>query len=44
MLAFCAAHPIVPVIDRRFALADIHAAYDHLADGDRFGKVVIEIG
>lgn len=44
MLALCEAHPVVPVIDRRFALADIHAAYDHLARGDQFGKVVIEIG
>ncbi len=44
MLAFCQAHPIVPVIDRRFALSNIHVAYDHLARGDQFGKVVIEIG
>ena len=44
MLAFCQVHPVVPVIDRRFALADIRAAYDHLAQGDQFGKVIIEIG
>ena len=44
MLAFCQAHPIVPVIDRRFTLTDIHAAYDYLARGDQFGKLVVEIG
>jgi NADPH:quinone reductase-like Zn-dependent oxidoreductase len=44
MLAFCQARPILPAIDRRFPLADIHAAYNHLARGDQFGKVVIEIG
>lgn len=44
MLAFCQAHPVVPVIDRRFTLADIRAAYDYLGQGDQFGKVIIEIG
>ncbi|HET9933366.1 MAG TPA: NAD(P)-dependent alcohol dehydrogenase [Polyangiaceae bacterium] len=31
-----------PVIDRVFALRDLHAAFEHLARGRPFGKVVVE--
>ncbi len=41
MNAFIAEHGITPVIDRVFPFAEIHAAYDHLASGGHFGKVVI---
>jgi NADPH:quinone reductase-like Zn-dependent oxidoreductase len=32
-----------PVIDRRFALADIAAAHDHLESNANVGKVVIDV-
>jgi NADPH:quinone reductase-like Zn-dependent oxidoreductase len=34
---------IEPVIDRVFGFADARAAYDHLASGKHFGKVVIRV-
>jgi NADPH:quinone reductase-like Zn-dependent oxidoreductase len=34
---------IEPVIDRVFPFADTRAAYEHLASGTHFGKVVIQI-
>jgi NADPH:quinone reductase-like Zn-dependent oxidoreductase len=34
---------IEPVIDRTFPFADARAAYDHLASGQHFGKVVISL-
>lgn len=43
--AAVAAHRIVPVVDRTFAMADAAAAYAHLAQGGQhFGKVGIVIG
>jgi NADPH:quinone reductase-like Zn-dependent oxidoreductase len=35
---------IDPIIDRVFAFEDTRAAYDHLASGAHFGKVVIRVG
>ena len=35
---------IDPVIDRVFAFDQTRAAYEHLASGDHFGKVVIRLG
>ncbi len=35
---------IDPVIDRVFAFDQARAAYEHLASGDHFGKVVIRLG
>jgi NADPH:quinone reductase-like Zn-dependent oxidoreductase len=35
---------IVPVIDRVFALDDLHAAYEHLAAPGKFGKVLLAVG
>lgn len=32
-----------PVIDRRFALKDIHSAFDYLQRGQQFGKLVITL-
>ncbi len=33
----------VPIIDRRFPLAEIGAAQEHLAGNDTFGKVIIDV-
>ena len=38
-----AAHELQPVIDRVFAFDDARAAYEHLAGGSHFGKVVIAV-
>ena len=43
MNAFIAAHGIKPVVDRVFAFDETPAAYDHLASGRHFGKVVIRL-
>ena len=32
-----------PVIDKVFAFAEVRAAYEYLASGQHFGKVVIRI-
>lgn len=42
MNAFLELHQLRPVIDQRFSFAEVVAAYDHLASGSHFGKVVIE--
>lgn len=39
---FLAAHSLRPVIDRTFPFAQAAEAYEHLAGGSHFGKVVIE--
>jgi NADPH:quinone reductase-like Zn-dependent oxidoreductase len=39
-----AASRIEPVIDRVFTFAEARAAYEHLASGQHFGKVVIAVG
>lgn len=36
-------HGLRPVIDRVFSLAEARAAFDHMAAGDHFGKIVIRI-
>lgn len=41
LLALFASGAIRPVIDKRFALDDIHAAFDQLEHGGQFGKVVV---
>lgn len=41
MNAFLIAHRIKPVIDRSFAFDEAEAAYDELASGRHFGKLVI---
>ncbi|MFT4638806.1 MAG: NADPH:quinone reductase-like Zn-dependent oxidoreductase [Verrucomicrobiales bacterium] len=42
MLVFAAEHALHPVVDRVFPFDEAVAAYDHLASGSHFGKVVIE--
>jgi NADPH:quinone reductase-like Zn-dependent oxidoreductase len=37
------ASQIKPVVDRSFALAKLADAFQHMAAGKHFGKVVIEI-
>ena len=32
-----------PVIDKRYALDDVHAAFDRLHAGEQFGKVVVTV-
>jgi NADPH:quinone reductase-like Zn-dependent oxidoreductase len=41
MLAAMEQHRVRPVIGRRFAFDELHAALDHLRAGGRFGKTVI---
>jgi NADPH:quinone reductase-like Zn-dependent oxidoreductase len=36
-------HRLRPVVDRVFPLAEARAAFDHMAAGDHFGKIVIRI-
>ncbi|WP_406462461.1 NAD(P)-dependent alcohol dehydrogenase [Streptomyces sp. NBC_01622] len=40
---FTAKHDLHPVIDRRFAFADLPAAYEAQSSPDIFGKVVVEV-
>lgn len=44
VLQACAQHRIEPVIDRVFPLAELPEAIGHVASGQQFGKVCIEIG
>jgi NADPH:quinone reductase-like Zn-dependent oxidoreductase len=37
-------HRITPVVDKVFALEDARAAFDAMAAGEHFGKIVVEIG
>jgi NADPH:quinone reductase-like Zn-dependent oxidoreductase len=39
-----AASAIKPVIDRVFGFDDVKAAYQHMAAGAHFGKIVIRVG
>jgi NADPH:quinone reductase-like Zn-dependent oxidoreductase len=43
MNAFLAAHRIRPVIDKSFAFDEVPAAYDELASGRHFGKLVVRL-
>ncbi len=38
------ANAIKPVIDKVFGFADVQAAYQHMASGAHFGKIVIRVG
>lgn len=42
LIAACEASNLHPVIDRAFPLTETVAAFEHLASGQHFGKVVIE--
>lgn len=44
MNAAIAANKIKPVIDRVFGFDDVKAAYQHMAAGAHFGKIVIRVG
>jgi NADPH:quinone reductase-like Zn-dependent oxidoreductase len=41
---FLTEHPLRPIIDRVFPFDETPAAYDYLASGAHFGKVVIRVG
>ncbi|SEF54354.1 NADPH:quinone reductase [Bryocella elongata] len=43
MLAAIEANRIQPVIDRVFPLADYRAAFEHMANGAHFGKIVLDL-
>lgn len=46
-LQMCSAidvNKIEPVIDRRFAFGELREAFEYMASGSHFGKVVVEIG
>ncbi|MDD2763632.1 MAG: NAD(P)-dependent alcohol dehydrogenase [Opitutaceae bacterium] len=43
MNEFLVTHRIKPVIDRTFAFEEAQSAYDHLASGRHFGKVVVKL-
>ena len=38
------ANAIKPVIDKVFGFDDVKAAYQHMASGAHFGKIVIRVG
>jgi NADPH:quinone reductase-like Zn-dependent oxidoreductase len=44
MSAAIAANKLTPVIDRVFGFDDAKAAYQHMASGAHFGKIVIRVG
>ncbi|MGJ7509572.1 zinc-binding dehydrogenase [Variovorax sp. GT1P44] len=44
LLALFGAGSIRPVIDRRYTLDELPAAFDRLANGEQFGKIVITMG
>jgi D-arabinose 1-dehydrogenase-like Zn-dependent alcohol dehydrogenase len=44
LLAVVAAGQLRPAIERSFALEEVPAALDHLADGAQRGKLTIRIG
>ena len=44
MLRFVAANQIVPVIDEVFPVAEAQAAFDKMAAGKQFGKIVLTLG
>jgi NADPH:quinone reductase-like Zn-dependent oxidoreductase len=43
LCGFTSEHQIHPVIDRVFPSAESRAAFEHLASGRHFGKVVISL-
>jgi len=43
MNEFFVSHRIKPIIDRRFPFDESEAAYEYLASGGHFGKVVIKL-
>ena len=43
MNAFLSRHRLKPVIDKVFTFADAAAAYEYMASGNHFGKIVIRL-
>lgn len=44
MLDFVEGRRIVPVIDKVFAMDQVHEAFARMENGDQFGKIVLKIG
>jgi NADPH:quinone reductase-like Zn-dependent oxidoreductase len=44
LLALFASGALAPVIDRRYTLDDLPAAFDRLERGEQFGKIVVTMG
>jgi NADPH:quinone reductase-like Zn-dependent oxidoreductase len=40
---FCAQHGVRPLIERTYALGDVHSALDRLASGQQFGKLAVRL-
>ena len=43
LLQFCERHQIRPVIDRVFAMDEVHAALDRLSASTQFGKIALDL-
>jgi NADPH:quinone reductase-like Zn-dependent oxidoreductase len=44
LVALCERHALEPDVDRVFAFDETRAAFEYLASGKQFGKVVIALG
>lgn len=44
MLDFVEGRKIVPVIDKVFAIDQVHEAFARMENGDQFGKIILKIG
>ena len=43
LLAFCEAHQLRPVIDKIFAMQEVHDALDMLSNAEQFGKIALKL-
>ena len=43
LLAFCEAHQLRPVIDKIFAMQEVHDALDMLSNAEQFGKIALNL-
>ena len=43
LLAFCEAHQLRPVIDKIFAMEEVHDALDMLSNAEQFGKIALKL-
>ena len=43
LLAFCEAHQLRPVIDKTYAMEEVHDALDMLSNAEQFGKIALKL-
>ena len=43
LLAFCEAHQLRPVIDKIYAMEEVHDALDMLSNAEQFGKIALKL-